>query len=74
MSDSSKILFVDDEESILTGFKLTLGRSYKIYVSSSVTKALEIFKDQGPFSVVVSDFQMPVMNGAEFLQKIRELD
>jgi len=74
MSDSSKILFVDDEESILTGFKLTLGRTYKIYVSSSVTKALEVFKDQGPFSVVVSDFQMPVMNGAEFLQEIRELD
>lgn len=74
MSFSNKILFVDDEESVLSGFEVTLGRSFEIFVSSSVTEALEVFKEQGPFAVLVSDFQMPVMNGAEFLQKIRELD
>lgn len=74
MSSSGKVLFVDDEETVLTGLQLTLGRSYEICVSSSVTEALDIFKEQGPFSVVVSDFQMPIMTGAEFLQKIRELD
>ncbi len=74
MSCSNKILFVDDEETVLSGFQVTLGRSFEITVSSSVTEALEIFKEQGPFAVLVSDFQMPVMNGAEFLQKIRELD
>ena len=74
MSFSKKILFVDDEETILSGFELTLGRSFDVTVSASVTEALDIFKDQGPFAVVVSDFQMPVMTGAEFLQKIREQD
>jgi response regulator RpfG family c-di-GMP phosphodiesterase len=74
MNCSNKILFVDDEDTILAGFQLTLGRSFEIFVSSSVTDALEVFKEQGPFAAVVSDFQMPIMNGAEFLQKIRELD
>ena len=74
MSCSNKILFVDDEDTILAGFQLTLGRSFEISVSSSVTEALEVFKEQGPFAAIVSDFQMPIMNGAEFLQKIRELD
>ena len=74
MNFSDKILFVDDEKPLLTGLQLTLGRTFDVHVSSSVEEALEVFKEQGPFAVVVSDFQMPVMNGAEFLQKIREVD
>ena len=74
MNISDKILFVDDEKSLLTGLQLTLGRTFDVHVSSSVDEALKMFEEQGPFAVVVSDFQMPVMNGAEFLQKIREVD
>ena len=74
MSEVKKILFVDDDETIISGIKLTVGRKFEIRTSTSVTEALEIFKRDGPFAVVVSDFQMPVMNGADFLQKIRESD
>jgi DNA-binding response OmpR family regulator len=74
MSVANKILFVDDEKSLLTGLELTLGRTFDVHVSASVDEALTIFKKKGPFAVVVSDFQMPIMNGAEFLQKIREVD
>ena len=74
MSEVKKILFVDDDESIISGIKLTVGRKFEVSTSTSVTEALEIFKNEGPFAVVVSDFQMPVMNGADFLQKIRETD
>lgn len=74
MNVSDKILFVDDEKALLTGLQLALGRDLNVHVSSSVEEALMIFKEQGPFAVVVSDFQMPIMNGAEFLQKIREED
>ena len=74
MSCSSKILFVDDEETLLSGLQLTLGRTFEVYVSSSANDALGILKDEGPFAVVVSDFQMPLMTGAEFLQKVRESD
>ena len=69
---TNRILFVDDEESILQGFKLTLGRKYEISVASSGKEGLEIYDRDGPFAVVVSDFAMPEMNGAEFLGELRQ--
>ena len=69
---TNRILFVDDEESILQGFKLTLGRKYEISVASSGKEGLEIYDRDGPFAVVVSDFSMPEMNGAEFLGELRQ--
>ena len=70
----NRILFVDDEETILSGFRLTIGRHFDVFVASSGPQGLEIFKEEGPFAVVVSDFQMPGMNGAEFLKEIRAID
>ena len=71
---TNRILFVDDEETILSGFRLTIGRHYDVFVASSGIQGLEVFEKEGPFSVVVSDFQMPGMNGAEFLKAIRSID
>ncbi len=70
----NNILFVDDEETVLSGFNLTIGRHYDVSVASSGPKGLEVFENEGPFAVVVSDFQMPGMNGAEFLREIRARD
>ena len=70
----NRILFVDDEETILSGFRLTIGRHFDVFVAPSGPQGLEIFKEEGPFAVVVSDFQMPGMNGAEFLKEIRSID
>jgi len=70
-----KILFVDDEDSILKGVKLNLGRTYDIFTASSGRDALNLLEDQDdPFQVIVSDFAMPGMNGADFLEKVREQD
>ena len=71
---TNKILFVDDEESILQGFKLTVGRHYEISVASSGKEGLDVYDRDGPFAVVVSDFAMPEMNGAEFLGELRKRD
>jgi response regulator RpfG family c-di-GMP phosphodiesterase len=71
---SNRILFVDDEETVLSGFRLTIGRDHDVSVASSGPKGIEVFKNDGPFAVVVSDFQMPGMNGAEFLKTIRSMD
>ena len=71
---SSKILFVDDEKSILSGFKLTVGRKFNVSLASSGAEALEVFNKEGPFAVIVADFVMPRMSGAEFLKEIRKLD
>jgi response regulator RpfG family c-di-GMP phosphodiesterase len=70
----AKILFVDDELSILKAFRLNLGRLFDVYTAESGIVGLELIEEEGPFEVIVSDFAMPRMNGAEFLQKVREQD
>jgi len=76
MSDSTpKILFVDDEDSILKGVKLNLGRTYDILTAPSGRDALKLIEEKKePFQVIVSDFAMPGMNGADFLEKVRAQD
>ncbi len=73
-SQSDKVLFVDDEESILSGFKLTLGREFNLSFASSGIEGLEVYRKEGPFAVMVFDYMMPKMNGAEFLMEIRKMD
>ncbi|MDG1132046.1 MAG: response regulator [Opitutales bacterium] len=67
-----KVLFVDDEEAILKAFKLNLGRKYSVFIAESGSEGLRIIEEDGPFKVIVSDFSMPGMNGADFLEKVRE--
>jgi len=51
-----------------------VGRHYEISVASSGKEGLEVYDRDGPFAVVVSDFAMPEMNGAEFLGELRKRD
>ncbi len=71
---SSKILFVDDDELVLSGITLTVGREFDISTAISGMEGLEIFEKEGPFAVIVSDFNMPQMDGSEFLREIRKKD
>ena len=68
----NKVLVVDDEESILKGIKLNLGRIFDITLANGPNKALQAFKEDGPFEVVVSDMRMPGMDGATMLRTIKE--
>ena len=67
-----KVLVVDDEESILKGIRLNLGRIFDITLANGPQEALQIFKDGMSFDVVVSDMRMPGMDGATMLRKIKE--
>ena len=67
-----KILVVDDEESILKGIRLNLGRIFDITLANGPQEALQVFKDGTSFDVVVSDMRMPGMDGATMLRKIKE--
>ena len=69
-ASKAKILFVDDEPSILKGFQLNLGRKYEVFVAESGAEGLRILEEDGPFQIIVSDFSMPVMNGADFLERL----
>jgi len=70
---NKRILLVDDEENILSGYKRLLRGKYDIFTSLTGKDALGIIEKKGPFSVVVSDYKMPEMNGVEFLSRVSEL-
>jgi FixJ family two-component response regulator len=68
---ADRILFVDDEPAVLEGYKRILYPEFSIDIAEGAAKAFAAMKENGPYSVVISDMRMPVMNGAEFLSKVR---
>ncbi|MFY9981145.1 MAG: PAS domain S-box protein [Methanoregula sp.] len=68
----SSILYVDDEASLLEVGKLFLERSgqFPVDVITSAPAALELLKT-GNYDAIVSDYQMPEMDGIAFLKKVR---
>jgi response regulator RpfG family c-di-GMP phosphodiesterase len=69
----NKILFVDDDNNILSGFRRQFHGKFAIYTAESGAIALDIIKKDGPFEVVISDYKMPSMNGSEFLENVRSI-
>lgn len=69
------ILFVDDEANVLNGLRRML-RSMRtewvMHFANSGAEALQIL-DSTPVDVLVSDMQMPGMNGLELLTKVKSL-
>ncbi len=67
------VLYVDDEPSLLDVAKLFLERSGDFSVDTAVSaqQGLELLKS-GKYEVVVSDYQMPGMDGIEFLKVLRK--
>ena len=74
MKKLPKILFVDDEQSVLKGIELNLGRKYDVIVANSANDALELIHKGNTFEVAVVDYVMPSMNGADLLKEIRRCD
>lgn len=72
INQEHKILFVDDEQNILNSYTRTLRQSFSIYTALGGKEALRTMREEGPFSVVVSDIKMPQMDGIELLSKIRK--
>jgi ActR/RegA family two-component response regulator len=69
---ADRILFVDDEPAVLEGYKRTLYPEFSIDIAEGAANGLAVIAKNGPYSVVVSDMRMPLMNGAQFLGKVRE--
>jgi sigma-B regulation protein RsbU (phosphoserine phosphatase) len=68
-----KVLFVDDDPKILAAFRRQLRKKLDITTVTSGGEGLHAVRSGGPFSVVVTDFCMPVMNGIEFLKQVRHM-
>jgi len=75
MDRNIHILFVDDDENILRGLKRGMRRHRKEWdmsFASNGEDALALFKDK-PVDIIVSDMRMPKMDGAELLERVRQL-
>lgn len=67
------ILAVDDEPGPLTDMERTLGRRYRLSLSSDPLAALDMVKRDGCPDLIITDQRMPRMRGTELLGKIREI-
>lgn len=66
------ILVVDDEKYIAKSLQRSLVEAgYNVLTATSGTEGLKIMQEKN-VSLVISDYRMPMMDGIEFLQKVRE--
>jgi response regulator RpfG family c-di-GMP phosphodiesterase len=72
-NDKPKILFVDDDPLALEGLSRSVYREFKADLAEGPEAGLEKIKNDGPYVVVISDMRMPVMDGAEFLSRVRKI-
>jgi len=69
-----RVLLVDDEQDLLEQAKVFLEKNntdFDVYTVKYPDKALDKIKEDS-FDIIVSDYQMPRMDGLEFLRTIRE--
>jgi len=65
------ILVVDDEELFIEYIQRELSdENYNVITASSGQKGLDILEKQ-KVSMVISEYKIPLMNGLEFLEKVR---
>jgi HD-like signal output (HDOD) protein/CheY-like chemotaxis protein len=71
---SRAIMFVDDEENLLSGLRRLLRHKRSVWdmrFATSGAQALEMLAE-APAEVIVSDMKMPRMDGAQLLSQVRK--
>lgn len=69
-----KILYAEDEVGIRKNIIKTLHYYAKeVYEASNGKEAFELYKKNRP-DIILSDIHMPIMNGIEFIKKVRSID
>ena len=72
--ENLRILVVDDEQDYCDVLKMILeGRGYAVDTCNDGREALNLL-EKGSFDIVVSDLNMPVMDGYELLREIKSRD
>jgi serine/threonine-protein kinase len=66
----ARILFVDDEERIVTALRSIFRVNYHVFTATNGPEALEFVRKFKPH-VVVSDQRMPEMTGVELLRRVK---
>jgi diguanylate cyclase (GGDEF)-like protein len=67
-TERPRVLCVDDEPKMLAALQRTLHRSCSVTIARGAAEAIQVMRSEAPFNVVVSDLQMPGIDGIEFLR------
>ncbi len=67
-----RVMFVDDDPNLLNGLKRMLRKEFDVFTSTDPIEAMRTLDKKGPFSVIVSDQNMPRVEGSAFLAKVRQ--
>jgi DNA-binding NtrC family response regulator len=68
----SKVLIVDDDQSIRKGLSLTLGDRHRVITAKDGVEAIALFNKEKP-DIVLLDVGLPRMDGIEVLKKLCEI-
>ena len=68
-----RILFVDDDANLLESYQRQLRNHFLVETAVDGEQGLKAIEQPGRYSVIVSDFRMPGMDGVQFLSRVREM-
>ena len=68
-----RVLVVDDEADNVFVMKEVASRNgYEVFTASNGQEGLDVFIDKSP-QIVITDYRMPIMNGLEFIEKVKKI-
>lgn len=68
-----RTLCIDDDDAVLAMLKeFLISAGHQVIATTAVEEALHALETKGPFSFCISDFQMPEMQGDDFLRIVAE--
>ena len=67
-----RVLLVDDDPYLLDCLRRVHGRNFEIVTAEGGHAACRVIEHDGPFAVIVSDRQMPHMDGVALLEHVRK--
>ena len=67
-----KVLYIDDEQNNLVGFKATFRFDYNILIAIDTAQAYSHLKSHPDISVILCDQRMPETTGSLFFEEMRE--
>jgi len=74
MDDKKRILFVDDEQSVLQGLRRMLHKmrgEWKMEFVTRTSDAMKVMKNTR-YDIVISDLRMPSTDGVQFFEEVRK--
>jgi YesN/AraC family two-component response regulator len=70
-----KMLFVEDEEDLIKIISDTLSKlNLNFMTANNGEEALNLYKENLDIDIIITDINMPVMNGLELIENIRAID